>query len=45
MDNWDIALAVIASFVAVVGLVRLMNHRRDQLADELLDEVAQHSRH
>jgi hypothetical protein len=44
MDNWDVALAVIASFAAVVGLVRLMNRRRDQLADELLDEAAHRRR-
>jgi hypothetical protein len=41
MDGWDLALVVIAGYSAVVGLVRLMNRRRNQLIEELMQEVAQ----
>lgn len=41
MDSWDLALLVVASFAAVVGLVRLMNGRRRQLAEELASEIEQ----
>jgi hypothetical protein len=39
MDSWDLALLVVAGFAAVVGLVRLMNGRRRQLAEELSAEI------
>ena len=41
MDGWDLALVVIAGYAAVVGLVRLMNRRRNQLIEELMQEAAQ----
>ena len=38
MDGWDIALLAIGGFVAVAALARLMIHRRNQLARQLLAE-------
>ncbi len=40
MDGWDLALVGAAGYTAVIGLVRLMNRRRNQLIDELMQEVA-----
>ena len=42
MDTWDIALLVVAGFVAVLALVRLMSRRRNQLVEELLDQARRH---
>ncbi len=44
MDGWDLALMGAVGYVAVVGLVRLMNRRRHQLIDELMQEAAQRRR-
>lgn len=44
MDGWDLALVGAAGYTAVVGLVRLMNRRRNQLIDELVQEVAEQRR-
>jgi len=41
MDGWDLALMGAAGYAAVVGLVRLMIRRRNQLINELLQEAAQ----
>ncbi len=41
MDFWDLALVVIAGFAAVAGLARLMNWRRKQLVEELVQEIEQ----
>lgn len=35
MDGWDLGLLVIASYVAVSSLVRLMRERRDVLAADM----------
>ena len=35
LDTWDIVLLVIASYVAIVTLVRLMRQRRDELLAKL----------
>jgi hypothetical protein len=40
MEGWDIALLVIAAYVAVVTLVRLMLARRKQMLDQPRQEVA-----
>ncbi len=40
MDGWDVALLVVAGYVAVVTLVRLMVRRRDQMLDEFRRDVA-----
>ncbi len=39
MDGWDIVLLVIAGYLAVVSLIRLMNRHRNHLAEELLLEA------
>jgi flagellar biosynthesis/type III secretory pathway M-ring protein FliF/YscJ len=44
MDSWDIALLVIAAYVAVVALVRLMIRERNRLAHELLQQAEQERR-
>jgi hypothetical protein len=35
MDGWDIALLVVAAYLAVMGLVRLMRAQRDYWVAEL----------
>ncbi len=40
MDNWDITLLVVAGYLAVVALVRLMGRHRDQLLDDFRRQVA-----
>ena len=44
MDSLDIALLVIAGYVAVVALVRLMIRERNRLANELLQQAEQERR-
>ena len=39
MDRCDIVLLIVAAFVATWGLVRLMNHRRNQLLDETAGRI------
>lgn len=39
MDSWTIVLLVIAGYVAVMALVRLMMRRRNQLFDRFQKEV------
>jgi len=39
MNRWDVVLLVIAGYVAVTALVRLMIRRRDRLLDELRQSV------
>jgi heme exporter protein D len=34
LDGWDVALLVVAGYVALVALVRLMIRRRDQMLSE-----------
>ena len=38
MDGWDLALLLIAAYVAVLALVRLMIRRRNQVVEELVEE-------
>jgi hypothetical protein len=40
MDNWDITLLVVAGYLAVVALVRLMARHRDQLLGDFRRQVA-----
>jgi hypothetical protein len=35
MDNWDVTLLIVAGYLAVVALVRLMVRHRDQILDEV----------
>ncbi|MFZ5829294.1 MAG: hypothetical protein ACOY3P_04365 [Planctomycetota bacterium] len=39
MDRWQIALFVIAGYVAVMAMVRLMLRRREQVLDDLQQQV------
>jgi hypothetical protein len=39
MDGWDVVLLVVAGYVAVTALVRLMLRRRDQMLGELRQQV------
>lgn len=39
MDGSDVALLVLAGYVATVALVRLMMRRRDQMLEEFRKEV------
>jgi hypothetical protein len=44
MDAWDVALLVVAAFVAVMALVRLMTRRHRQVLDEFRREIEQHKK-
>ncbi len=35
MDHWDLVLLVVAGYLAVMALVRLMMRRRNDLVEEL----------
>jgi len=35
MDSWDVTLLIVAGYVAIVALVRLMARRRNQVYEEL----------
>jgi hypothetical protein len=39
MDSWSIALWVVAGYVAVVALMRLMAHKRNEVLAEFRGEV------
>ena len=39
MDGWSIALWVVAGYVAVVALMRLMAHKRNEVMAEFRGEV------
>lgn len=39
MDNWDVTLLVVAGYLAVVALVRLMARHRDQMLGEFRREI------
>ena len=39
MDRWDVILMVIAGFVAISALVRLMAHRRSQLIEQVRKQL------
>ena len=39
MDGWSIALWVVAAYVAVVALMRLMAHKRNEVMAEFHGEV------
>lgn len=41
MDRWDVIVILIAGYVAVVSLVRLMAKRRNELVDQVRDQLAQ----
>jgi hypothetical protein len=37
--DWDIGILLVAAYIAVVSLVRLMARRRDKLLDDLSKDV------
>jgi hypothetical protein len=39
LNNWDITILIVAGYLAVVALIRLMTRRRDQLIDELHRQI------
>lgn len=39
MDRWDIVLLVIAAYVAVMALVRLMSRRRQELVADVERQI------
>jgi len=39
MDGWSIALWIVAAYVAVVALLRLMTHKRNEVMAEFRGEV------
>ena len=39
MHGWEVAIWLVAAYLAVKSLVRLMRHRRDQLVAELQTQV------
>jgi len=45
MNRWDVVLLVIAGYVAITTLVRLMIGRRDRLLDELRHSVKTGKKH
>jgi hypothetical protein len=40
MDRWDVLLAAVAMYVAVMSLVRLMTNRRNEVLVKIRDEFA-----
>jgi len=44
METWDIVLLVVAGYVAVLALARLIARQRNQLVEELLDQARRHGR-
>ena len=40
MNAWDVAILLVAAYVAVLALVRLMRRRRDAVIAQLQTEVA-----
>ena len=39
MDRWDLLIIAIAGYVAVMSLVRLMARRRNQLVDQVREQI------
>jgi hypothetical protein len=40
MDRWDAFFMIVAGYVAVVSLVRLMANRRNELVEKIREEIA-----
>ncbi len=39
LNGWEVVLLIVATYVAVVSLVRLMARRRDKLLDDLSQDL------
>lgn len=40
MDRWNVLIIIVAGYVSVVSLTRLMAQRRDELISKIRDEIA-----
>jgi len=40
MDRWDVLIACVAGYIALVSLVRLMTRRRNRLVSQLQSQIA-----
>jgi hypothetical protein len=40
MDRWDVLIIIVAGYVSVVSLTRLMAQRRNELIAKIRDEIA-----
>jgi hypothetical protein len=40
MDRWDVLILAVAAYVAVMTLVRLMAHRRNELVGQVRQQIA-----
>ena len=45
LDRWDVALMLVAVYVSVMTLVRLMVRRRDQLVADVRQQLESHRKH
>jgi len=41
MEGWDVALLVVAGYLAVVSLIRLMARHRDRMVERFSRELAE----
>ena len=39
MDRWDVVFMIVAGYVAVLSLVRLMANRRNELVTKIREEI------
>jgi hypothetical protein len=39
MDRWDVVLLIVAGYVSVLSLVRLMANRRNELVSKIREEI------
>jgi len=45
LDRWDVALMLVAVYVSVMTLVRMMVRRRDQLVADVRQQLESHRKH
>ena len=45
LDRWDVALMLVAVYVSVMTLVRMMVRRRDQLVADVRQQLEAHRKH
>ncbi len=41
MDRWDVIILLVAGYLAVMSLVRLMARRRNQVVDHVREKIAE----
>lgn len=42
MDRWDVIIVLVAVYMAVMSLVRLMARRRNQIVDHVREKIVEH---